>query len=74
VRVSQHGVEADCFSLSYPSVLRAELRNIFSVAPEGHLLVEFTGVEEAWLPLGLNRVRRETELKNLNDALIFLVA
>lgn len=74
VKVFEGGFEVDRFSLSKPSVLRAELRKIYRVSPKGRVLVELTGVEEKWFPMGLDRVHRETHLKNSADALFFLAA
>ncbi len=74
VRVLEDGFEVDRFSLTNPRVLRAELRTVYRHLPKGHALVELTGVEEEWLPLGLDRRRRETGLKNSAEALFFLAA
>jgi hypothetical protein len=74
VKVFEYGFETCSFSLSDPSALRAELHFIDRLAPRYHVEVELTGVEEEWLPMGLNRVRHETDLGNAADALSFLAA
>lgn len=74
VKVLEYGVESDSFSLSNPIILRAELRDIYKHLPRGHYVVEMKGIEESWLPMGLSRVRWETNLRNSADALFFLAA
>jgi hypothetical protein len=74
VRVFEDGFQVDVFALSNPRILRSELRTIYRLLKKGHVLVELTGVEEEWLPLGLDKVRHETSLKNSADALFFLAA
>jgi hypothetical protein len=73
VKVLEYGCETDRFSLSDPRALRAELRTMQGISSEHHVL-ELTGIEEEWLPMGLNRVRRETPLKSSAEALSFLAA
>lgn len=74
VRVVDSGFEVDCFTVSDPRVLRAELRTIYRHLPKGQGLVQLSGIEEQWLPFGLDRTRSETHLKNSADALFFLAA
>ena len=74
VRVTAHGHEVDAFDVSEPQTLRAALRPIYAHLPARDGDVRFTAVEEEWLPLGLNRVHREVDLRGLEDALNFLAA
>ena len=74
VKVIDDGFVVDSFRVSDPLTLRSELRFIYRFLPKGGGLVHLSGVEEAWLPLGLDRKRREVELGNVADALFFLAA
>lgn len=74
VRVVTHGHEVDSFLVSEPRTLRAAVRPIYAHLPADNAVVQFKGVEEEWLPLGIGKTRREAELKGLDDALRFLVA
>jgi len=74
VQVLEGGREVDSFTVSDPHTLRSELRSIYRHLPKGEGLVQLKGVEEDWLPLGIDRVRRETGLRNAADALFFLAA
>ena len=74
VKVMDAGREVDSFQVADPQVLRSELRSIYRHLPRGSSDVRLSGIEEEWLPLGIDRVRRETELGNVADALFFLAA
>ena len=74
VRVVDAGFEVDRFTVSDPKVLRAELRTIYRHLPKGQGWVQLSGIEEQWLPLGLDRTRQETHLRNSADALFYLAA
>lgn len=74
VKVVEDGFLVDSFTVSDPRVLRSELRLIYRFLPRESGVVHLTGVEEEWLPLGIDRVQSETSLKNSADALFFLAA
>ena len=74
VRVLDGGREVDSFRASSPKVLRSALQPIETHLPRNRVVVQFRGVEEAWLPLGLDRVSHEVELDGLGSALSFLAA
>lgn len=74
VRVLARGHEVDAFEVSQPDTLRAALRPVYTYLPQGDADVEFKGIEEEWLPLGIGRRRREAELQDPEDALRFLAA
>ena len=62
----------DSFWASSPKVLRSAFRPIETHLPRNRAVVQFKGVEEAWLPLGLDRVSHEVELDGFGSALSFL--
>ena len=74
VKVIDDGREIDSFQVTDPQVLRSELRSIYRHLPKGDAVVRLSGIHEEWLPLGIDRVRREMELGNVADALFFLAA
>jgi hypothetical protein len=74
VKVIDGGFVVDSFQVSDPRTLRSELRFIYRFLPRREGLVHMNGVEESWLPLGIDRKRREVELGNVADALFFLAA
>jgi len=74
VKVIDGGREVDSFQVANPRILRSELRSIYRHLPKGDGVVRLSGVDEDWLPLGIDRVRREVELDNVADALFFLAA
>ncbi len=74
VKVVDSGFEVDSFTVSDPKVLRAELRTIYRHLPRGRGWVQLSGIEDEWLPLGIDRTQREVGLRNAADALFFLAA
>jgi hypothetical protein len=74
VRVIAHGHVVDSFEASRPQTLRAALHPIYANLPAEDGTVRFHAVEEEWLPLGFGRVRRESDLADLDDAVTFLAA
>jgi len=70
VRVLDGGREVDGFQASTPEVLVAALRRTY--AQLTYESVELKGVEEEWLPLGIGRIRRETEMGSVDAAVSFL--
>ncbi len=74
VKVVDSGFEVDNFTVSDPKALRAELRTIYRHLPRGRGWVQLSGIEDEWLPLGIDRTQREVSLRNAADALFFLAA
>lgn len=74
VRILDGGHEVDSFEVSSLDALRSELKAIQPYLPRRAVLIQFQGVQEESLPLGINRIRREVDLGNLNAALSFLAA
>lgn len=74
VRVIDDGREVDSFQLSDPQDLRSEVRSVYRHLQGCSGTVRLSGIKEEWLPLGIDRVRREVELDNVADALFFLAA
>ncbi len=74
VRVVTGGHEADAFQASNPQLLEAALRPVYGLLAGRDDKVELRGIEEEWLPLGIDYVRREEELADLETARAFLAA
>ena len=74
VQVIDGGHEVDRFQVANPRILRSELRSIYRHLSKHGGVVRLEGVEEEWLPLGIDRVRHEMKLDNVADALFFLAA
>ncbi len=72
VRVLVGGHEVDAFQASAPETLRPALRPVYAHLPKRDATVQFTGVEEGWLPLGIRRARREWSLAGPSAALAYL--
>ena len=72
VSVLDRGREVDSFRASSPWLLRFALHPIYRHLEPGHQMVQFSGVEERWLPGGFLRNRDEVELPGLTAALAFL--
>ncbi len=72
IKVIDRGREVDAFQASDSDTLREELVPIYRHLPGTGALVQFVGVEEMWLPLGIGRIRWEVMLNNLGSALSFL--
>jgi len=72
VRILDGGHEVDSFEVSTADLLRAEMKAIGPHLPKRGALVQYRGIEEQSLPLGIARVRREVELEDLQDAVSFL--
>jgi hypothetical protein len=74
VRVLDGPREVDSFQSSSGKTLRDAVRPVYRHLTRGRMRVQFTGVEEQTLPLGIRRTRREVPLSNFGDALMFLEA
>jgi hypothetical protein len=74
VRVLDGPREVDRFQSSSGTILREAVRPVYRHVARNRLTVQFTGVEEETLPLGIRRTRREIPLANFGDALMFLAA
>ncbi len=74
VKVVAFGHEVDAFESCDPQVLRSALRTVYRHLSKGSETVHLSGIEEEWLPMGIDRVRREVKLSNVADALFFLAA
>jgi hypothetical protein len=72
VRVLDGGREVDSFQASDPEILWASLRPILRHMRSFGLTLEFTGVEERWLPARIRASRQETTLANAEEAVEFL--
>ncbi len=71
VKVLSRGRVVDRFSVSSQETLRETVRWTCRYLSE-HEVMQFAGVEDERLPLGIKRVRREVALSSLEDALAFL--
>jgi hypothetical protein len=74
VRVLDGPREVDSFQSSSGETLRNAVRPVYRHLARGRMTVQFTGVEEEALPLGIRRMHREVPLSNFGAALIFLAA
>lgn len=74
MRILDGGHEVDSFEVSTLDALRSEMKAIQPYLPKRGVLIEFQGIEEESLPLGISRVRREVDLGDLRAALSFLAA
>ena len=73
MKVLEWGHEVDSFETTSPELLRTVARGIYNHLP-ADASVRFVAVDEEWLPLGLDHIRREAELPGLDDALQYLAA
>ncbi len=72
VKVLDGHREVDSFQVSTAETLHAALRPLYRQLSRGREVVQFLGLEEESLPLGIKRPRPAATLANLAEALIFL--
>lgn len=72
VRVLDGHREVDSFQVARAETLRAALRPLYRQVTRGRETVQFLGLEEETLALGIKRTRSPMALANLAEALIFL--
>jgi hypothetical protein len=72
VRVIEGGREQDAFQASAPDTLRDSLRPIYRRLDSARQAVEFSGIEERWLPGGFRHTVDHVSLGDLTAALAFL--
>lgn len=74
VRVLDGGREVDAFLSSRADVLEVAAQPLRAPRASGNTRIEYTGVEDESLPLGLDHIRRKVPLADLPAAKAFLAA
>ncbi len=72
VRVIEGGREQDAFRASSPDILRDSLRPLYRHLDSARQTVEFSGIEERWLPGGFRHTVKQMSLGGVTAALAFL--